>query len=459
MRSHISLAAIISLCSLAAGCHGSTPESFVLVVLDTTRADAISTYGEVEGTTPTFDRLARSGLLYENAFSNANWTVPSHASIFTGLLPHKHGILTGREKLKAPTLAETLRAKGYETAGFSENPWLALDDGLKRGFDTFRLSGNAVQLLRQWVKERKGRKPFFLFVNLMDAHAPYKVRKKNLFLPPGVTTGEARAVDQSAAHYVCAVTPQDPDVAVLRGLYLGGVHAADAKLAVILKLLGTLPASPAPVLIVTADHGEYLGEHWRISHATGVGEPVVHVPLVIHGLPGAPPAKIKAPVQLVDILPSILTWVHAPLPSGLAGEVLPTSERRHRRESPIVSEYHDYFRLNGLMTDKLRDLEKSMKERCGPDQRLFGDMTAIIRYPEKFVWYSKYTPQLFDLDADPLEQHDLSERRPRLAAALQQEVDRILATRGEQTGGGQVQIDPAVREQLRALGYFDQAKR
>lgn len=427
----------------------------MIAVLDTTRADAVSAYGKVAGTTPTVDALARDGVLYENAYANANWTLPSHASLFTGLFAHDHGLVSGSGTLtSAPTLAQRLQGLGYETYGISENPWL-LVGGMARGFDKFLLSnGNMARMLQDWAQSRKGDRPFLLFLNVMDAHEPYEVRESNPFLPSAVDSAKARAVQQTPAHYVCASEPSPADLAILRALYLGDVHAADAKLADLLQVVSALRGADDVIVIVTSDHGEYLGEHARVGHVIGVHETVLRVPLVVRGLPDVAPARIHAPVQLVDLLPSILNWVGAPSPPNLVGEPLPTVEPDTSRTSPIVSEYDDYFRVNKEMPSFLRSLKINMEERCQPAQRMFGDMRAIIEFPRKVIWYSQYTPQLFDLRADPGEEHDLADSQPAATAELRSVLDRVLAGRHEERRSKEV-LNPETIEKLRALGYFD----
>ncbi len=443
---------------MASACRSSSPPpSIVLAVMDTTRADAVSAYGAVSGTTPTFDALASSSVLYENAYANANWTVPSHATMFTGLLPHQHGLVSGNETMSSsPTLAERLQQAGYETVGMSENPWLAMKNGINRGFDTFLLSnGNLVGMVEKWARERKSDRPFLLFLNVMDAHEPYEVRDVNPFLPAGVDAATARAVKQTPAEYVCATAGRESDLAIVRGLYLGDVQAADAKLAGLLRAVQALPGADKRLIIVTSDHGEYLGEHWRVGHVIGVNEPVLHVPLLVHGLPGVAPARIRTHVQLADLLPSILAWVGLPPPTELPGQRLPTVEPAAERKDPIIAEYGDYFRLNKQMPDFLRLLKANMDQRCAPDQRMSGDMRSIILFPRKAIWYSDYSTQLFDIGTDPAEDHDLAGSMAAETAELRAALDRsVVDVKGARPEGPAV-LSPDQMERMRALGYFD----
>ena len=441
-------------------CQRSAPRpSIVLAVLDTTRADAVSAYGEVEGTTPNVDALARQGLLYEHAYANANWTLPSHATIFTGLLPIENGVRGGADKLESvPTLAEILGKAGYETFGVNENPWLTPENGLSRGFDRWVPGGSHMaKTVEKWLAGRAKNRPFFLFLNIMNAHWPYLVREDNPYLPAGVGVERARSISKNKDSCLCRCTPDDPNVLVLRALYLDSVRAADAKLGDVLAALGSVE-SPV-IVIATGDHGERFGEHGLLEHDVGLDRAVLHVPLVVHGLHGVAPARISAPVQLADLMPAILGWAGVAAPPRLTGRPLPTTEPAPGPEPPIISEFHDYFVafVESTVPEKGRPLLEASERRwrhCTKDDRISGDMRSVIRYPYEYIWYEKYSPQLFDLRADPREEHDLSSARPDTVADLETTLHRKLASAASSPRAGRVQLDPAQVERLRALGYL-----
>lgn len=466
-------AGLASLCALLAalgGCGGGQRRdrpSILLVVLDTTRVDAVSAYGQVAGTTPAVDALARAGLRYTHAYAQAPWTLPSHATIFTGLLPSQHGV--GWHQTRASddlvTVAERLAAAGYETAGFSENPWISPTFNMAQGFETFtEAKGGGPDIaaaVQAWAKKPHTGRPFFLFVNILDAHAPYSVRRENPYLPAGVSAERARAVSQKPEYYFCSHTPHERELAILRGLYLGDVRAADAKLARVLAALGRAGLRRNLVTIVTADHGEHFGEHRLVGHQFSLREPLIHVPLIVHGLPDTEPAVIETPVALADIAPSILRWAGVAAGRTTAGRPLPTSRDEGDAARVIVAEHDDpeghHEPDKSPIARYVRALARAIRRQCEASDRVFGYIRAAVQYPFKLVWYSRYPAELYDLGSDPDERHDVAAVRPDQVAALE-------ATLARESGGGvrrprgasPAAAAPArgVLERLRALGYI-----
>ena len=192
-------AALAAACALACGC-GDAPRNALVLVLDTTRADAVGAYREGAAYTPTLDALAAAGVVFTNARSTSAWTVPAHGSLFTGLFPSRHGA-HGEHAWLAPeqlTLAELLAAT-HETAGFSENPHIVRAKGYAQGFEVFEETWRrrrsveeepiTLELVEAWLGRRDTTRPFFLFVNLMTPHLPYRppARLRARFLPEGVS--------------------------------------------------------------------------------------------------------------------------------------------------------------------------------------------------------------------------------------------------------------------------------
>jgi arylsulfatase A-like enzyme len=483
--------ALLVVLAVLAGCASARarPPSILLVVLDTTRVDAVSAYGA--GThvfTPTTDRLAAGGLRFARAYAQAPWTLPSHASLFTGLTPSQHGV-NWRSTWAADdlvTLAEALRDADYETVGISENPWISAALNMAQGFDRFVVTtgftlthdgpepspaaAETVRAVGEWLGARRADRPFFLFVNLLDAHLPYLVRSETPFLPAGVTPERARAVPQNPSEYLCQPRARTLDVAILHGLYLGGVRAADAKLGAVLELLRSAGLDRDVITMVTADHGEHFGEHQMVGHQFSVREALLHVPLIVHGLRDVAPAVIDAPVALVDVMPTLLQLSGARVPDGLAGRPLPLAAgaavTRDQEARVILAEHDDSADQHTAPEPELarliRQSNQEARRNCPRDAPVFGEMRAVLRYPLKLLWYARYPPELYDLSADPWEAHNLAAAKPSLVASLtadmEHQVRRRPVTNTQAPGGPPGTLPPDVEARLRALGYLKDAR-
>ena len=450
-----------------------TPPSILLVVIDTLRADAASAYGSAEGTTPGFDALAASGQLYTRAYAPSPWTVPSHASLFTGNPIDAHGVgLHGRVVLpqEVATLAERLRSAGYETAAFSENALISPLFGFEQGFEHFsvrtaeeqmaanqKLVIDVVDELSRWLEARDPERPFFVFINLYDPHEPYAVRAENPFLPAGATEADARQVEagRRTSHLICERLPSESQLEILRGLYLGEVAWADRKLEAILALLGDQSASGL-VTVVTSDHGEHFGEHRLLDHEFSVRDTVLRIPLVVHGrAPG--PAVIERPVELRDVTRSLLDWAGADA-SGIAAAGLEVSKGSAADEPASLFALYSDTRMrlpptfDAASAQQMRDYKR---QGCSAEDRVFGDMVAVTRYPFKLNWYERYPSELFDLSRDPGEQAHQQQRHPEIFSILEQQAREFATRTGLAGGKAQEPLSPESEKALRSLGYID----
>jgi len=306
--------------------------NIVLITLDTARADHLSLYGYARPTAPNLERWARQGVVFENAIAPSSWTLPSHVSIMTGLLPHQHGADWRSPVRGIPwTLPAILGSKGYETAGFSTNLYYGYAGwGLDRGFAmydddsssirhnlTLTLAGqNLIQpsyylwvhpdrLDRRSAKQvnqdifrwfqHKPANPFFLFVNYFDAHEP--------FIAPAPYD---RRFGHASDELIDKVTEQtegrgsgqnfsDAERQSLIASYDNCLASLDNELNGLLKFLSGQPEWSNTFVIVTADHGEALGEHQSYGHGLNLYREALHVPLVVLG-PGVPAGLRIEPV-------------------------------------------------------------------------------------------------------------------------------------------------------------------
>ncbi len=282
----------------------SGPDTVVFVVLDTVRSQNASVCGYDRPTTPTLAALVESGAEIDcRAYAPSSWTLPSHASFFTATEPLTHGVGAPGEGATfawdavrplgpdLPTIAEHFRSEGFETILLSANPAISDDSGLTRGFDVIEVAGSfehfrgtrfVERFARLWKNNVRPDEPVFLFLNLADAHDPWSR------VPDDVGWVEARPTLNGRAserRYVRGELSEDEAQELLAhavDVYDWGIHRADASLGAILEELRRGGRDGRRLrLVVTSDHGEYLGAHGRLLHGgPGLFEEVVRVPFL-----------------------------------------------------------------------------------------------------------------------------------------------------------------------------------
>jgi arylsulfatase A-like enzyme len=334
---------------LVDGRRPETPLNLVVIVVDTLRADALGGEGDAAGTMPFLASLARRGIAFEDATAPAPWTVPSLASLLTGLLPVRHGCDEPRRPPRLDpsftTFAEALaNGWGYETAAFVAGPWVDEAGGLLQGFETrrrdFMLQGIDT-MVEPWVRRRDARRPFFLLLHTFEAHDPYGAEDHPWPEPPqtgsepprdlaavrepwemarwflldreargalGAAMGQ-RYVDE-VVRYLHSGYRENPRLELaeeLRAAYGEGVRWVDGLLARTVERLETWGLLENTVLVVTSDHGEAFGEHGTLEHGRVLYDELVRIPLVMTGPPPFQGGRrIRGGVGLVDVMPTLL---------------------------------------------------------------------------------------------------------------------------------------------------------
>jgi arylsulfatase A-like enzyme len=451
----------------------------VLVVLDTVRADHLSTWGYDRPTTPALDRLAAQGVVFEHTYAPASWTAPSHASMFTGLYPSWHGCHEEHRVLNPDrqTVAELLAAQGYDTSLYTGNPWLGPHSGLSQGFDavtpSWRLAIVAEQFpatslllrwgfddqdkgastsnraLQAWLRERDAARPFFAVVNYFEAHMPYAQvprADRDQFLPPGVTP--ARSLEVSHALQAWANSDPlseydpDPDREVSVALYDGGIRNADRRLEELVELLRSAGELDNTLLIVTADHGEMFGEHRAWGHQITLYEGTLGVPLLVVWPGGAHAGqRVQTPASLIDLFPTMLQAAGVAPPPGTQGLALQSLLDGAAADRVLFSE-------QGL-PDSLA--AKKRVRRLGADPETWEQRAAqtadlrLIRGPGA-------AEQAWRLGADG--EQPVDPASPELAP-LRAALDRFTAEAPDRGALGEApEMDAGTRQQLEALGYL-----
>jgi arylsulfatase A-like enzyme/Flp pilus assembly protein TadD len=406
------------------------PTNLLLITLDTVRADSLNPYGQKRVTSPAIDRMAREGVLFEQVVSSAPNTLPSHASILTGRFPPSHGVRANAGYAlpdENETLAEVLKASGYRTAAEIAAPVLDAVTALDQGFDRYRdLASPGIETIRAEAQDAGGESfaveltersaqdvarqgirfldahrtgPFFLWLHFFDAHHPYL---------PHPELGPQLA--------------DDP--------YLGEILFIDRQIEAVLKHLEDLGLRSRTLVVLVADHGEGRGDHGEKSHAFLVYDSTVRVPLIFWGPEDLPRGlRIPTPVRTVDIAPTILDWIGAPVPSGIQGQSL----------APLIR-------------GELDDLALPAYGESLEIATTFGG--APLRFLRLGPWKYIHQPEpaLYDLSKDPGEQKDLAKSHPERVVALREEMARLLADMPGPRDAA-VGVTPERAAELEALGY------
>lgn len=423
------------------------PPNVVLVVLDTTRADRMGCYGHSGNLTPRIDAFARECTLYEQAISSAPWTVPSHASLFTGWYTVTHGCDSEPHRWLDDgfvTLAEMLHDRGYETLALCANGYVYscnLLQGVTRYLELDQNAGHrgtqmytwiskggvpeawadqgareAVVSLAQWLEERPDKaRPFYLFVNLMEAHwplrPPYAQRKAHLM--PGMGYLEATHIGARfyGPKWTAGEKRSQRDEEAVRRLYNAEIAYQDTQLGALLDVLRAHTDFDNTLVVITADHGEHQGEHGNWDHVFSLGEALIHVPLMIR-YPALFPAgrRVSGQCQLVDIVPTVFDVLATPCPvPDLPGRTL-VPDRFLPREYAYaeVHPYYGHLERLAAVTGLKRDIAEFL-----------GYLRCVRTEQYKFVWSDRGRRQLFDVSVDPQEAHDLIHDRPEVAEKLE----------------------------------------
>ena len=462
--------------------------NILLVVFDTARADAFDPYGAPPGTTPSVAQLASRGAIHTQLFSSGCWTVPAHASMFSGLLPRTAGLghrgsgtpgqfQVGLRALEDRLLPHVLRRNGYETKGLSANPWVSSATGFDTGFDEFtfvrsrrpvygydgelsadlrwylqalraRIDDGAEEIertLERWVAEPR-RRPFFWFVNLIECHSPY--------LPPrpycdlGVlkrllATRDAKVYLSLGNIWRCNVASLNiPDAALrrMRRLYKGAIRQMDGWLARVLDALDRKGLLDETQVVVTSDHGENLGEAGKFGHSFSLDDRLLRLPFVTAG---PAPLTIPAPAGIG----SIPGWLMAVSgvdehpyrgvgdneaarseAEGTGGVAVAQFDAPGITGHPRIAEAIETWKLSGpVAAHASRALCESFS--CATDGTL-----KLLRFDSR--------DELVDLAADPLEAHPI-----RIGAAEQ-------ARFGERLAPLRAALDQAQREEQGPMSEY-----
>lgn len=440
--------------------------NIIFILVDTLRRDYLGAYGFQGRVSPAIDRLARESILFRNCFTQSPWTKPAVASLFTSLYPQVHGltnhegkywgegtpeIRTGILSGRATTLAESLRESGYETAGFIANPWLDASYGFGQGFDVYyddetdfsTTARDLVDDVRAWFDARDADKPYFLYVHLMDVHAPYTASQADFITVRASPTVQSehilgpREMPDVRWHNLEIRPPWATDemrheVAYWRARYASGVRATDRRIGAFLNYLRKRGELDRGLLVLTSDHGEELFEHGDWSHGQSLFDHQLRIPLIIRNPQGrGGGAEVDTFIELIDLMPTLLSVAGAEPPKGMQGQEMSAILRGHAVEHPEFT--------FATATQRI--------------PRFYSVRTA--RY-KLLLHLDTGWERLFEMAEDGTEKIDVSAREPEVAAELR---ERLLNHIRDSVAGGTLESDTTeipeeLQERLKALGYL-----
>jgi arylsulfatase A-like enzyme len=458
------LAATLALLLLSSCGHGSRRPNLILFSVDTLRPDRLGAYGSDRGATPAIDWLASTGILFENAYSQAPKTAPSHMTLFTGLYPEAHGVenwIEGenpRLSEGVPTLASILAAHGYETRALTGFGHLRPELGFDRGFSDYRSGGDVIALLRgteQTLEELAARRaagddqPFFLFLHTYEVHDPYVAPAS--YLAPYVDPAYSGRIigtrielelrvgsdwaKQHELYWSLVDKESSADLSHLQDLYEAAIAFTDGQIANLIHSLRELDLEDDTIVVFLSDHGEEFGEHGGFLHET-LHEEVLRVPLIVK-IPGergdrSRGRRVVETVRLIDVLPTLLELLDLPAPPHLQGEsFLPLLEGKPGPDRPVFAQW--------------------------PHE----SMASITRGSWKLIQKAEgeaSTVELYELTEDSGERHNLAGEEVKKAAGLQgllrEHLQQSRSLRETFPPQKTIPLGAETRRQLEELGYL-----
>jgi len=442
-----------ALANLARPREAPRPLNLVVITIDTVRADFLGAYGYPERVTPNLDALAKHSVVFNRAYATSPRTSPSHASIFTSRLPSEHTVIfngidmPGKIEAEVPLLAEHLKAAGLATAAVVSAPPVGRKHGFNRGFRFFHeifdrtyvtVKGKRYKLddggrgdlvsasAGRWLEEH-GHKRFFLWAHYFDAHLPYHCLP-DVYRELGL---KHKYVSKSVAKKL--------KPAELRQYYRADVYEMDKNVGLLLAALRRLDLLPHTVVVVVADHGEYLKEHGLTGHELLYDE-VLHVPMFI-AMPGMESAwRRDDVVSTLDLAPTLLPLLGLKPMAGARGRDLLAPGARNGTV-PVFAEWWWHKPFLGKSAVKPSDITLSVQLGT---EKLIRDRV--------FSQASK----LFNLKNDPEENNNLYKSDPETAARLEEIlVERMGGSLDMEAGGiKQISLDRDTLKMLKELGYL-----
>ncbi len=417
----------------------------IIVNVDTLRADHLGCYGYHRATSPNIDAFSERAVRFEWAFSQGPNTPPSQASILTSLYPTSHGRIRKKQKMSegVVTLAEVLRDDGYETAAFVDGGLMASGFGLEQGFELYDDEAGGIEAIdpkaRRWLRRRLAAQdpsaPFLLLLHTYDVHSPYEIsprRFRSMFLDGLELPPRSFRKKMSGTMFKVWKSPKlqlsPQELAYAKAKYDGGIRHVDDWFGSLMRFLDEHRILEQSIIVLISDHGDEFQEHGSLFHDR-LYATVTRIPLIIRLPDGRSSGVLDDVVESIDLMPTLLELVGAPVPSPIHGRSLvPMIEGREQRPGRAISESPLWGRRIAVATPEYR-LIRSLK----------GDV------------------ELYAYRDDPLEQNNLADRLTGVVdelIAASQRWEKMVAAHRFDTEDVQ-EFDPDAIEQLKALGYLD----
>jgi arylsulfatase A-like enzyme len=420
--------------------------NLIVIGLDTVRADHVGTYGHDWISTPALDAFAQEAIVFEHAYATAPWTLPAFASLFTGLYPTQHGAVGGKSlriRDDYPTLAETLRERGYATRAFVAVDWLTGETGLDRGFERVDATLQGPVSTRaeayqeaalHYLREPRD-EPFFLFLHYYDAHAPYDPPAPfgNMYYEGDPSRADRGSMAPLYADSNRILTPPEQLYGWLDGVedieypvkqYAAGVSYVDSRVGEVLEVLRETGLLSTSIVVIVADHGEHLLEHSVYFTHRFPYEETLRIPMIVR-LPSAERARFEPPASAVDLRPTILARLGVvDLAGGPGLDLLADELPGGLLNRPILGHTRDAGGVTAVLV--------------GPYRLLRSPAGGEPRY------------ELFDHRSDPTETRCLAAEKPEIVAQLTPWLEEPML----EPPGGEPGLSTEALERLRQLGYL-----
>lgn len=479
--------------------------NIVLAVMDTARAQYVHELIESRGGNSAVGQLAADGVRYSSAYSTSPWTLPSHASMFTGVYPSEHGTTAENMTLRddLPTLAGELSSRGYRTGCFTNNPWITDTFGMTRGFDdVFKVwqyiqsdvdfgeisvremgfekvkrgiealfSGNTGvnlvnaiygqflyrrhdygarrtnKLATEWVDET-GESPFFMFLNYLEPHLEYRPDKEyaELYLPPEWDYQPAMDIPQDAwAHVVGERRLSEAELEALSALYRAEIEYLDDRIGEVIDHLKRTGRWENTIFVLCGDHGENIGEYGLMDHQYSLYNTLLHVPLIVSGGAFDGGDVVDDPVQLCDLFPTLLDAAEIDRPPVHSQSFHPNSSEPTRES--VYAEYSSPQPPISALEDRFGELPEDV-------YKYDRGLRSIQTDQHKLIVGTDGSEALYEIEFGGYEDEDISKSSDGQTVRLRAKLDEWLDSFEHHGSDDEREMDSSVQDRLERLGYL-----